>query len=190
MSFLERVKLFEMVISKKLAEKGRKYTHQAAADFLGVTRGKYAAWVKSGQWPVGDDLQMLIRDHGFSPAWLLMGEGEPLAGGVPQKDQSQSQEQLLAAEKKILELREEVANLKLAKARQIEEVAELKVQLADQQHKIILAVGNAAKHLALDEQQRRALQAAVFDYEAWQTEPDTRPGKAGYNKSTALHEHS
>ena len=61
------------------------------------------------------------------------------------------------------------------------EMARTQAQLAGMQQKIMTAVGNAAKHARLDEEQVHALQAAVMNYEEWLVEADPSSA-AGYNK--------
>ena len=51
-------------------------THQEIADYLGVKVGKVQAWRK-GQRPSADDLEIICRRLGYTPRWLLLGEGPP-----------------------------------------------------------------------------------------------------------------
>lgn len=78
MEWTEQAKIFEKIVATWLTKEGVKYSHRAAAEYLGVTQPKYSAWVKSGQRPVAEDMRMLAREHEFSANWLLLGVGDPL----------------------------------------------------------------------------------------------------------------
>lgn len=53
---------------------------------LDLSVGKSLAWSK-GQWPSADDLLKLHEKFGFSPLWLLSGEGDPW-GKTPGESES------------------------------------------------------------------------------------------------------
>lgn len=78
MEWSEQAVIFKKIISTWLVKEGEKYSHRAAAEYLGVTPQKYTAWIKSGQRPVAEDMRMLAREHEFSANWLLLGVGDPL----------------------------------------------------------------------------------------------------------------
>lgn len=73
---MEWTQQFEIIKNKFLIQEAKKPSVGNLADFLGVSRGKPQAWGK-GQRPSADDLETIARKLGFSPAWLLLGEGEP-----------------------------------------------------------------------------------------------------------------
>lgn len=55
---------------------GKSYSLVSMAGLLDVSRGKVQAWER-GQRPSADDLQKMAEVLGFSPAWLLLEDGEP-----------------------------------------------------------------------------------------------------------------
>lgn len=73
----EQFEIIKARISHRLAEHGKGYSAVNAAELLGASRGRVRAW-ETGQRPSADDLESMSEVLGLSPAWLLLGEGEPV----------------------------------------------------------------------------------------------------------------
>ena len=74
--------IIDKYCSSELA-KDEQFVRSTFAKFLGISTGKAQAWER-GQRPSADDLETISRKLGFSPHWLLLGEGEPF-DHAPQK---------------------------------------------------------------------------------------------------------
>lgn len=79
MEWPRQFEIIERIIAERLAGSGLKYTLANACELLGakVKVPKLQAW-KRGQRPSADDLETLAVALGLSPAWLLLGAGQPL----------------------------------------------------------------------------------------------------------------
>lgn len=84
MMWEQQLEIIKEKISKIFSERGESFSQAKAEELLNVSRNKWAAW-KRGQRPSADDLEIISRKLGFSPVWLLLGEGEP-TGGKPQTE--------------------------------------------------------------------------------------------------------
>jgi hypothetical protein len=74
-------KQFDIIWQKTkqaLAAQGEVISNAKFESFLEVSVGKAQSW-KKGQRPSADDLESIARKLNLSPAWLLLGEGEPEA---------------------------------------------------------------------------------------------------------------
>ncbi|MFV0423765.1 hypothetical protein [Oleidesulfovibrio sp.] len=72
----EQSKTIKTFFQEHFSSHGKKFSHQALADYLDASKGRIQAWF-GGQRPNADDLQMLSERFGFSPKWLLLGKGTP-----------------------------------------------------------------------------------------------------------------
>lgn len=137
-------------------------------DKLGITKTRLAdesdvvlttitKYCESDTLPGSKTLEVLVRKYRVRVEWLL---GMDSVIFSDDKKNELREEAAANYEQECLRLKNEMADLALAKARQAEE-------MAVQQNKIVHAVGNAARHLGLDDHHVHALQAAVFNYEEW-----------------------
>lgn len=70
--WLEQYELIKKKIGEQLGSEPSQYE---VASFLGIRRGKVAAWA-GGQRPSADDLEIIARTLNLSPKWLLLFEGD------------------------------------------------------------------------------------------------------------------
>lgn len=77
MTWTNQHKILIKVLEGVFEKEGKTFSMRALEKRLGLTQGKTQHW-KKGQRPSADDLAALAREFDLSPAWLLLGEGDPV----------------------------------------------------------------------------------------------------------------
>jgi len=68
------IDIIDKEISERLGISQKDLSDQKIENYLGIKAHRIRAW-RGGQRPSADDLETLSRKLGFSPRWLLLGEG-------------------------------------------------------------------------------------------------------------------
>ena len=82
MTWHQQLEIITKIAQKKFLDLNRAFTFKDLEILLGLSRGITTHW-KKGQRPSAKDMEKLCRGLGISPAWLLLGAGDPLEKAEP-----------------------------------------------------------------------------------------------------------